>query len=65
MSKTFVLITGASRGFGQAEFRQIGEWIIETLDGLSADGDANVAVENAVRQKVSELCNRFPTYRDM
>ena len=56
---------GTSRGFGQAEFRQIGEWIIETLDGLSADGDANDAVENAIRRKVSELCNRFPIYRDM
>jgi glycine hydroxymethyltransferase len=52
-----------SRGFGVGEFRQVGELIAQTLDGLAANGDAaNAAVEEAVRAKVSELTRRFPIY---
>jgi glycine hydroxymethyltransferase len=51
-----------TRGFGQAEFRQVGEFIVEVLDGLRANGEANAAVEAAVRQKVRALCERFPVY---
>ena len=51
-----------TRGFGQAEFRQVGELIVEVLDGLRANGEANAAVEAAVRQKVRALCGRFPVY---
>ncbi len=52
-----------SRGFGVAEFRRVGELIVEVLDGLSANGEAgNAAVEGAVREKVSELTKRFPIY---
>jgi glycine hydroxymethyltransferase len=51
-----------TRGFGQAEFRQVGELIVEVLDGLRANGEANAAVEAAVRQKVRALCERFPVY---
>jgi glycine hydroxymethyltransferase len=50
-----------TRGFGQAEFRQVGELVAEVLDGLAAGGD-NDAVEAAVRGKVSALCARFPIY---
>jgi len=51
-----------TRGFGQAEFRQVGEFIVEVLDGLRSNGEANAAVEAAVRQKVGALCERFPVY---
>jgi glycine hydroxymethyltransferase len=51
-----------TRGFGQAEFRQVGEMILEVLDGLSANPDDNVAVERRVRERVRELCARFPIY---
>jgi glycine hydroxymethyltransferase len=51
-----------TRGFGQAEFRQVGELIVEVLDGLRARGEANAATEAAVRQKVRALCERFPVY---
>jgi glycine hydroxymethyltransferase len=51
-----------TRGFGQAEFRQVGELIVEVLDGLRANGEANAVVEAAVRQKVRALCERFPVY---
>jgi len=51
-----------TRGFGQAEFRQVGELIVEVLDGVRANGEANAAVETAVRRKVAALCGRFPVY---
>jgi glycine hydroxymethyltransferase len=54
-----------TRGFGQAEFRQVGEMIVETLDGLSANREDNGAVESAVRKRVGALCDRFPIYKGM
>lgn len=52
-----------SRGFGVAEFKQVGELIVEVLDGLAKNGDeGNAAVEAGVRQKVEALTNRFPIY---
>jgi glycine hydroxymethyltransferase len=53
-----------TRGFGIAEFRQVGELIVEVLDVLSQKGvDADTLVESAVREKVSRLVARFPIYR--
>jgi glycine hydroxymethyltransferase len=52
-----------TRGFGQAEFNQVGDMIAEVLDGLAAgNGATNEAVEQAVRRKVAALCARFPIY---
>jgi glycine hydroxymethyltransferase len=52
-----------SRGFGAAEFREVGELIVETLDGLAASGESgNAAVETQVRGRVAELTRRFPIY---
>ncbi|GAB1378485.1 serine hydroxymethyltransferase [Pararhodobacter aggregans] len=54
---------GTTRGFGEAEFRQIADWIVEVVDGLAAHGeDGNAEVEAAVRAKVQALCDRFPLY---
>jgi glycine hydroxymethyltransferase len=54
---------GTSRGFGVAEFKKIGELIVETLDGLAGNGEgANGSVEAAVKSKVDELTRRFPIY---
>jgi glycine hydroxymethyltransferase len=54
---------GTTRGFGQAEFRLIGELIVEVLDGLAANGDAdNGAIEASVKKRVQALCARFPVY---
>jgi len=56
---------GTSRGFGIAEFRQIGEMIAEVLDVLSQKGvEADAAVEASVRDKVKRLISRFPIYPD-
>ena len=52
-----------SRGFGPAEFATVGDLIVETLDGLAANGElGNVAVEANVREGVAELTRRFPIY---
>ncbi|MBR0655072.1 serine hydroxymethyltransferase [Plastoroseomonas arctica] len=53
-----------TRGFGEAEFREVGALIGEVLDGLSRANDAsgNTAVEDAVRARVLALCSRFPIY---
>jgi glycine hydroxymethyltransferase len=54
---------GTTRGFGVAEFQQIGQMIGEVLDGLSASNDgSNAVVEAAVGARVKELCARFPIY---
>ena len=54
---------GTTRGFGETEFRQIADWIVEVVDGLAANGaDGNAEVEAAVKAKVQALCARFPIY---
>ena len=54
---------GTTRGFGIAEFRQVGELIAEVLDALShKNADEDAAVEAAVREKVKRLISRFPIY---
>jgi glycine hydroxymethyltransferase len=53
---------GTTRGFGQAEFRRIGQLIAEVVDGLAAHPDDNGAVETKVREEVLALCARFPIY---
>jgi glycine hydroxymethyltransferase len=54
---------GTTRGFGIAEFRQVGEMIAEVLDVLSQKkADEDSLVEAAVRDKVKALVARFPIY---
>jgi glycine hydroxymethyltransferase len=50
---------GTTRGFKEAEMAQIAEWICDILDNM---GDETVV--DATREKVKELCDRFPVYRD-
>ncbi len=55
-----------TRGFGEAEFRQVADWIIEVVDGLAANGpDGNADVEAKVKGEVATLCARFPVYPDL
>ena len=54
---------GTTRGFGQAEFRTVGQLIVEVLDGLASTGEiGNKVVETSVRERVDALCMRFPIY---
>jgi glycine hydroxymethyltransferase len=52
-----------SRGFGREEFARVGDLVVETLDGLAANGESgNAAAEARVREGVAELTRRFPIY---
>ncbi len=52
-----------SRGFGVAEFKKVGELVVEVLDGLAANGEeGNASVEAAVKAKAQDLTRRFPIY---
>ena len=52
-----------TRGFGEAEFRQVADLIVEVVDGLAKNGEeGNGAVEAAVKAKVTALTARFPIY---
>ena len=53
---------GTSRGFGVAEFRQVGELIADVLDALAVHPDNNAPAEAAARERVLALCRRFPIY---
>src|SRR3989449_674937 len=54
---------GTTRGFGIAEFRQVGELIADVLDVLSRkSAEEDAATEAAVRDKAKRLVGRFPIY---
>jgi glycine hydroxymethyltransferase len=54
---------GTTRGFGIAEFRQVGAMIAEVLDALSKkDAEADAEAEASVRERVKRLVSRFPIY---
>lgn len=57
---------GTTRGFGPAEFREIGKLITEVLEGLrkSNSVEDNEAVEAQVKEKVLALTARFPIYQN-
>jgi len=52
-----------TRGFGTAEFQQVGELIVEVLDAQAANPGNTADVEAAVGKKVQDLCRRFPIYQ--
>ena len=54
-----------SRGFGTVEFEEVGNMIVDVLDGLASNGNNNGAVEQAVRKRVSNLTGKFPVYREL
>ena len=57
---------GTTRGFSEAEFRQIADWIIEVVDGVAANGEENNAViEAKVKAEVKAICAQFPIYPDL
>ena len=53
---------GTTRGFGVAEFREVGQLMVEVLDALAENPDGNPKVEESVKQRVIALTSRFPIY---
>lgn len=56
---------GTTRGFGVAEFQQIGNWIADVLEGLAKNPDDNSQLEKEIGEKVKAFCARFPIYPDL
>ncbi len=56
---------GTTRGFGTAEFREIGQLMAEVLDALAENPEGNPQVEDSVKQRVKALTARFPIYPNM
>ena len=57
---------GTTRGFNENDFRQIGRWIIEVVDGLANNGEeGNSAVEEKVKSEVATLCSKYPLYPNL
>ncbi len=56
---------GTTRGFGEAEFREIGNLIADVLDGVAANPDDNAAVEAKAAEAVGRLCRDFPIYSNI
>ena len=57
---------GTTRGFGEAEFTEVGRLIAEVVDGMARNGDeGDGQVEQRVRDQVEALCARFPIYPEL
>ncbi len=55
---------GTTRGFGEPEFKRIGELILTVINGLvDAGPDGDHSVERAVLAEVQRLCGSYPIYR--
>ena len=55
---------GTTRGFGTAEFRDVGRMLVEVMDGLVSNGpEGNGQAEERVKRQAIELCGRFPIYK--
>jgi glycine hydroxymethyltransferase len=53
---------GTTRGFGVAEFREIGRLILEVFEALRTHPEGDAATEQRVRREIFALCERFPIY---
>ena len=57
---------GTTRGFDESDFRQIGRWIIEVVDGLAKNGEeGNSTVEEKIKSEVATLCSKYPIYPNL
>ena len=56
---------GTTRGFGAAEFRRVGELMVEVLDALANNREGDGEVEGRVRDEVIAMCERFPIYPEL
>lgn len=52
-----------TRGFTKTEFKQIANWIAETVATLAQNPEGNNLVEAKVKAEVKALCDRFPIYQ--
>ncbi|WP_332679173.1 serine hydroxymethyltransferase [Brevundimonas sp.] len=53
---------GTTRGFGVAEFQQVGHWIADVIDSMKGTDEADPQVQARVAGEVRALTSRFPIY---
>ncbi|HYC98299.1 MAG TPA: serine hydroxymethyltransferase [Brevundimonas sp.] len=53
---------GTTRGFGVAEFQQVGHWIADVIDSMKGTDEADAVVSQHVAEQVRDLTRRFPIY---
>ncbi|KAA1011483.1 serine hydroxymethyltransferase [Paraburkholderia panacisoli] len=53
---------GTTRGFGVAQFEQVGQMILEVLSALEREPNGDEQLERAVHSRVRDLCSQFPIY---
>lgn len=59
----FGTAAGTTRGFKEEEFKQIGAYICDVLEGFVKNGEeGNAAFEQEVKAKIKQLCEGFPIY---
>ena len=58
----FGVSAGTTRGFGRAEFEQVGNLIADVLDGLEAGANDMDGLEARVAGEVARLTAQFPIY---
>ncbi len=56
---------GTTRGFGIAEFQEIGSMIGDVMDALARNPEGDAQIETAVRGRVEDMCRRFPIYSEL
>jgi glycine hydroxymethyltransferase len=56
---------GTTRGFGETEFRKIGEWIVEVIEANAVSAERAAEVEQSVKARVIGLCEDFPIYPEL
>ncbi|MBL8660547.1 MAG: serine hydroxymethyltransferase [Rhodospirillales bacterium] len=56
---------GTTRGFGVAQFAEVGDLVADVLDALAAGPEASAGAEARAREKVAALCERFPIYSEV
>jgi glycine hydroxymethyltransferase len=55
---------GTTRGFGNAEFKQIAKWISDLIKAKLTNNDELLAsTQKQIKQGVKTLCGKFPIYR--
>ena len=54
-----------TRGFGTAEFREVGELIADVLDALARHPEDNTVAEKEALHRTEALCRGFPIYPGM
>ena len=54
-----------TRGFGPAEFAEVGRLIADVLEGQAANPEDNSKAEETAREAVAQLCSRFPVYPNL